>query len=230
MVFLIVSITAASLVGGALWGASGLLPKWLDGFLLALAGGALIQALMADLIEPSLTKLRLFELVVVVGAGAAFFTAADYLVDEVLGPTAGFGLVLAITLDGVPENLALGTVLQGGALEAAAFTGAIVLSNLPEASGGARQMRHNGWTRRRILWLWSAVAVLLGLSAIVGAVALRGLERETMAIVQCVAAGAIAASLATEVFPTAFREDSYLSGVAVATGLLVSVALGTLGS
>lgn len=230
MLILIVSVTAAALLGGAMLGASGRLPGWLDGFLLAVAGGALIQALMADLIEPSLEKIRLIELLFTVGAGAALFTLADYLLDEVMGPTAGIGLVLAITLDGVPENLALGTVLHGGAGAAAAFTGAIALSNLPEAAGGARQMHDRGWSRRRILWLWTAVAVLLALAAILGAVALQGLEDEAMAIVQCFAAGAIAASLATEVFPMAFREDSYLSGIAVAAGLLISVALGTLAS
>ena len=42
------------------------------------------------------------------------------------------------------------------------------------------------------------------------------------------AAGAVVASLATEVFPKAFKEDHYFAGIATTLGLLLALALSNL--
>ena len=73
--------------------------------------------------------------------GAITFTILDYLVKVKWGSKSGGGLLAAITLDGIPENLALGVALIGaGPLSVAALSGSILLSNLPEAAGGAKEM------------------------------------------------------------------------------------------
>ncbi|MGB7819133.1 MAG: hypothetical protein WBL35_10435 [Ornithinibacter sp.] len=46
-----------------------------------------------------------------------------------------------------------------------------------------------------------------------------------LVLIRCFAGGAVVASLATELFPKAFKEDSYTSGIATALGLVLAVAL-----
>tara|TARA_R100001244_G_scaffold86820_3_gene66322 strand:+ start:12883 stop:13281 length:399 start_codon:yes stop_codon:yes gene_type:complete len=129
----------------------------------------------------------------------------------------------------VPENLALGVALIGVApIEVAALAGSILLSNLPEAAGGAKQMIDDGRSRTRVLGLWAMTALILSVAAIVGNIALEGVSPHVLAATRCFAAGAVVASLATEVFPKAYREDHHMAGIATAIGVILAVLLGTL--
>ena len=164
-----------------------------------------------------------------VALGAITFTGVDYLIDEKWGGESGGGLLAAITLDGIPENLALGVALIGaGPMETAALAGSILLSNLPEAAGGAREMVKNGRSKAKVMVLWALTALLLSAAAIVGNIALDTVNEHWLAIIRCFAAGAVVASLATEVFPKAYREDSHLAGIATALGVILAFGLGSL--
>ncbi|OWU84128.1 zinc transporter [Oceanicola sp. 22II-s10i] len=229
MLFLVVAIVSAALILGAVWGLYGPLPSPVEGFMVALAGGALIVSVTIELIEPASHHLAFPWLAVATLGGAAGFTLADRWLDHSTAESEGTGLLLAITFDGVPENLALGVALIGaGWQEVAALAGAILLSNLPEAAGGAKEMRAGGMSRGRALGLWSATAGLLAAAAVAGNLLLRDAGPQTLAAIRCVAAGAVTASLATEVFPQAFREDHYGTGIAVAIGLLTAFGLSLL--
>jgi ZIP family zinc transporter len=229
MLFAVVLVVSGALVVGAAWGIYGRLPKRVEGFLVALAGGALLLSVTSELIEPSIEKASVFHAMLGVAAGAIVFAACDYLIDEKWGSDNGGGLLAAITLDGIPENLALGVALIGaGGMEVAALAGSILLSNLPEAAGGARAMADGGQSRRKVMALWIGTAILLSLAAIVGNLALAGVGEGTLAVIRCFAAGAVVASLATEVFPKAFREDHHWAGVATALGVILAFSLGSL--
>ena len=108
-------------------------------------------------------------------AGAAAFVIADSLLDRYVsgrsgpeqrevvageGARRGVGLALlaAVTLDGVPENLALGVSLVGGA--SISLLVAIFFSNLPESLVGAMSMRNSGMSARAVIGTWSACAAL----------------------------------------------------------------------
>ena len=230
LIALVVSgIVSGALVVGAAWGAIGPLPDRLQGFLVALAGGSLVLSLVTELIQPSVEESTVWLVAAFLAFGALVFTGVDYLVDEKWGSDSGGGLLAAISLDGLPENLALGVALIGvGPKEVAALAGSILLSNLPEAAGGAKQMVDNGRGRRSVLGLWSATAVILSVAALVGYFALDSAPEEVLAAVRSFAAGAVVASLATEVFPTAYREDQHLAGVATTLGLILALLLGQL--
>ncbi|SMX45223.1 ZIP family metal transporter [Actibacterium lipolyticum] len=226
MIVLVILVVSAALIVGAVWGIFGPLPERVEGFLLAMAGGALIVTLMLDMIKPSISQASLVSAMFFVALGAVVFTAVDYLIDEKWEAGRGGGLLVAITLDGIPENLALGVALIGADFsEVAALAGAIFLANLPEAAGGAKQMCRSGLSRRTVFWLWAATAGILASAALVGEWAFAGVAPETIALTRCFAAGAVVASLATEVFPRAFNENHHLSGVAVAVGLILATLL-----
>lgn len=231
MVLLVVGVVSAALVVGALWGLYGRLTPRIEGFVVALAGGALMVSAVLELIEPSSHVAPAWAAYATVLLGAGVFAGADRVVKR-RGAGGGAGLLAAITLDGVPENLALGVALIGAApLQVAALSGSILLSNLPEAAGGARGMvsGDDGRSRRVVLGLWTGTAAILAACAVVGNVALDGVPDEALALIRCLAGGAVVGSLAIEVFPQAFREDRYASGVAAALGLVLALALGRLG-
>lgn len=225
----VVAVSGALMIGAA-WGIYGRMPAKLEGFLVAVAGGALILSLVSELIEPAIETSSLHVATLGVAAGAAVFTAIDYLIDERWGPDSGGGLLAAITLDGIPENLALGVALIGAKpAEVAALAGAIFLSNLPEAAGSAREMAKTGRSRARILALWALTATILSAAAILGNLLLSGASEHLLAFIRCFAAGAVVASLATEVFPIAYRQDHHLTGIATALGVVLAFVLGEVG-
>lgn len=137
----------------------------------------------------------------------------------------GFALLAGVTLDGVPENLALGVgLLESGSV---ALLAAIFASNLPEAIVGAEKMREAGIGRRRILLIWTAAALLLGCAVLGGYAALDGVDDETLAWPLGFAAGAVLASLADTLMPEAFaeaREDPWIAYF-TALGFLLSFLL-----
>lgn len=230
MTLIVVAVVSGALLAGAAWGLYGQLGTRTEGFLVALAGGALLLSVVSELIEPSIERSSVTVAMLGVLAGAVVFTGIDYLIDEKWGGESGGGLLAAITLDGVPENLALGVALIGAQpLEIAALAGSILLSNLPEAAGSAREMAEGGRSKGRIMLLWAGTALLLSAAAIIGNVTLEGVSEHALAAIRCFAAGAVVASLATEVFPKAYKEDHHLAGVATALGVVLAFGLGSLG-
>ena len=230
MTLIVVLVVSGALIAGAAWGIYGTLKPRMEGFLIALAGGALLLSVVSELIEPSIAKSSVFHAMLGVAAGASVFAICDFLIDEKWGSESGGGLLAAITLDGIPENLALGVALIGaGGLEVAALAGSILLSNLPEAAGGARAMSESGKSSGKVFLIWIATAALLSAAAVIGNVALTGVGEETLAIIRCFAAGAVVASLATEVFPQAYQEDRHWAGIATALGVILALVLSNLG-
>ncbi|MCY3830386.1 MAG: hypothetical protein OXF89_14740 [Rhodospirillaceae bacterium] len=222
----VVAAVSSALLLGALWGLYGRLGDRTEGFVLAMGGGALMLAAVLELIVPAQRATSFEATAAAVLAGAAVFAGIDYLIDERWGDEGGAGLLAAVTLDGVPENLALGVALIGaGFPEVAALAASIFLSNLPEAAGGAKRMREQGWPDGRILALWTGTAVLLGAAAMVGNLLLLDAPADVLAPIRAFAGGAVIASLATEIFPKAFRRDHHMAGVATALGFLGALAL-----
>lgn len=225
-VLVVIAAVSSALVLGALWGLYGRLGDRAEGFVLAAGGGALLLAAVLELIVPAREVTSFAATAAAVMLGAAVFAFVDYLIDERWGDEGGAGLLAAVTLDGVPENLALGVALIGaGFAEVAALAASIFLSNLPEAAGGAKRMRETGWRGGRIMALWTGTALLLGAAAAVGNLVLADAPQEVLAPIRAFAGGAVIASLATEIFPKAYRRDHHLAGIATALGFLAALAL-----
>ncbi len=231
MTIIVILVVSGALILGAVWGIYWKLPKSVEGFLVALAGGALIVSAMLELIEPAIKKSPLLWALLYVFAGAAVFCILDYLVKKKWGDGSGGGLLAAITLDGIPENLALGVALIGAnPLTVASLSGSIFLSNLPEAAGGAKEMSKNKHSKSKILWLWIGTALILSAAALAGNLLLKSVSSEILDYIRCFAGGAVIASLAIEVFPKAFKEDNYWSGIATTIGVILAVYLHSLGN
>ncbi len=230
LTFVVIAVVSSSLVLGAAWGVYGSLPDRDEGLIVAAAGGALMISAVLELVEPASHVAPFWAVAGLVLAGAVGFAALDHLIKDRWGSDSGGGLLAAITLDGIPENLALGVALiSTGPLGAAALSGSILLSNLPEAAGGARDMSGGRHSKAAVLGLWAATAALLTVAALAGNLLLGGASDSALGLIRSFAGGAVIGSLAIEVFPKAFKESGYTTGVAVALGLVVALFLDRLG-
>lgn len=227
---------SSALIIGALIGARFSPPRQVTGVLLAFASGALISALAFELFEdafelggPVRSGLGLL-------AGAAAFVVADSLLDRRIAGHAGpdqrevaaaggigWALLAGVTLDGVPENLALGVSLVEGA--SLTLLVAIFASNLPEALVGAVAMRKEGRSTRVVMGIWTACAVLLALGVVAGRLLAGGLPDEVLAVALGFAGGAVLASLADTLMPEAFAEGRPFNAFATAAGFFLSYVL-----
>ena len=224
---LVFGLTASSaLLLGALAATYANLPKRLLAFLLALAAGSLISALAFELFQEAFDKAGALPAGVGMVAGATVFIVLDVLLDRRVSRGAtGFALLAAVTLDGVPENLALGTTIAAGAASLPLLV-AIFLSNFPEALVGANSMVEDGRSRRFAIATWLGAGLLLAAAVVLGTAVTSSVGESTLAAVLAFAGGAVLASLVDTVMPEAYRDGGPLVAFATVAGFLVSFLLG----
>jgi ZIP family zinc transporter len=219
-------VTAGSLLVGAALGSFRKPPQALRGSMLAFGAGALVVAVAFELFVPAHHELGLAKASAGLVIGTSVFIVADLLLQRYAGREAtGLALVAAVTLDGVPENFALGvSLVEGGSL---ALLAAIVASNFPEAFGGAAALRSAGESAARAFGIWGATAALLVLALFAGRLAADVVSATGLATMSALAAGAVLASLADSVMPEAYSEGGPLVAFATSAGFLVAYALTT---
>ena len=249
-------IASSALVIGALVGGRVEMPKPVLSGMLAFAAGALITALAFELFEDSYEKGGIWRAAAGLAAGAIVFTFISQRLDRLaegrqeqehgsekldvdaaasdeapsaasLSGAAGLALLAAVTLDGVPENLAMGVSLGEGT-GGLALLAAIFVSNLPESLVGSASMRAQGRSQAFILGTWSVCALLLTGAVLLGAGPLAGAGQETISIPLAFAAGAVLASLADTLMPEAYEQGGPTVALSTAAGFLLSFVLATL--
>lgn len=224
------AVASSALLAGGSLGAVWRPPESVLAVALAFASGALITAVSFDLFEESVQSGGLLRSGLGLLAGAATFVVVDTLLDRYLEGSAsvsGFAILAAVTLDGVPENLALGvSLIQGGG--SLTLLAAIFASNFPEALGGAAGMRQSGRSRSFAAVTWALTGVLLAVSVVAGYSGLSGAEAGTLALLQSFAAGAVIASLADTLMPDAYRNGGPWIAFATSAGFFASFVLANL--
>ncbi|SDT31796.1 zinc transporter, ZIP family [Friedmanniella luteola] len=226
------AVAAASLLLGTLLALGRRWSPGLVGGVLAFGAGALISSVSFELAGAGLEVGGPVAVAVGVAAGALAFFFADRAVERIGGRngagTGGLPLALGALLDGIPEQAVLGIGLATGEGISIALLVAVFVSNLPEAIGSASDMRQAGTAKRRILALWSAVAVVCVL-ATVGGHALAGVvSGDLKAGIDGFAAGALLVMLVDQMVPEARDKAGNRAGLATVLGFAVAAALSNL--
>jgi len=231
------AIASSALVLGGLAGASWRAPKTVTGVLLAFASGSLIAALAFELFPEAVEAGGPVRAAAGLLAGAATFVAVNAALDSRVANAAadqrekveqaargvGFALLAAVTLDGVPENVALGvSLVDGGSLT---LLVAIFASNFPEALVGAVAMRDEGRSKGFAVGIWALAAVLLAAAVLIGRVAVAGLSEALLSFLLAFAGGAVLASLADTLMPEAFEHGKPWNSFATSVGFFISFVL-----
>ena len=133
--------------------------------------------------------------------------------------------MLGTVLDGIPESLVIGlTIVEGGAV-GTAYLAAVFISNLPEAISSTAGLVASGWRKSRILWMWIAIALVSGLSSLLGYSLFQDASPNTVAFVLTFAAGGILAMLAETMMPEAFEHGGKLVGIATTLGFAIAFGI-----
>lgn len=193
---------------------------------MAFAAGALISAVAFELFQESY---RASGALVAGGSfalGAGAFVLTDTLIDHWIddGSGLGFALLAGATIDGIPENAALGVTLAGGG--SIALLVAIFVSNFPEGLGGAVEMREAGRSRARVLTIWGTATVALAAAVVIGHALFSSADSSSLALPLGFAGGAVLASVVDAIAPQAYEDGGPLVALASAAGFITSFLVG----
>jgi ZIP family zinc transporter len=232
-------IASSALIIGGVVGSYLTPPKQVTGVLLAFASGALFSALAFELFTDAFEFGGAWRAGIGLLAGGATFVVVNTWLDArvadspkedqrekvrdaaVPSGAVGFALLAAVTLDGVPENLALGVSLAGDA-ESLTLLVAIFFSNLPESLVGAVAMREGGMSPKVAIATWALCGVVLAIAVVLGRAVLSGASHHTLAFCLAFAGGAVLASLADTLMPEAFEHGKPWNSFATGAGFFVS--------
>ena len=210
------------------------------GLIMAFGSGVLISAISFDLVQEAVDKSSGHGWVV--GgffAGCLVFFGGDRLIDRLGGSQrkdpsgnqeggSSLSIVLGSVLDGIPESLVIGlTIFEGGAV-GAAYLAAVFISNLPESISSTAGLATSGWKKSRILWMWTAIALISGLASLAGYGLFQNSSPDTTAFVLAFAGGAILTMLAETMMPEAYEHGGKLVGVVTTLGFAVAFTIHTL--
>ena len=230
-----------ALVLGALVAWFARVPPVVVASVMAFGSGVLISAVAFDLMEEAVQTGGLGPAALGFAGGAVVYLGANALLarrgarhrkrsgdqqpseDEQQG--SGVAIAVGALLDGVPESVVLGVGLLAGGAVSLPVLAAVFISNVPEGLSSAAGMKRNGRSARYVFGVWVGIAVLSGLSALVGYVALGGAPPEVIAVITAVAAGAILTMIADTMIPEAFERTNTWTGPITAAGFLVAVAV-----
>jgi ZIP family zinc transporter len=224
------ALTAGSLVVGALLAFARTWSRRQIGIVLAFGAGALISAVSVELVEEGLAEGGLGWTALGLAAGALTYFALDGAIErrfEGRG-AAGIPLALGAFLDGIPEQLVLGIAIGSGGAIGLGLVVAIFISNVPEATGSASQSLQSGTSRRRVLDLWVAVAVVCTAATVVGYALSSAATEETRAAIDGFAAGALLVMLIDSMIPDARAGAGRVAGLVATLGFAVAAALSSL--
>jgi ZIP family zinc transporter len=226
------AVAASSLVIGAILGVAHRWRPTLIGVVLGFGAGALISSISFELAGEGFAKGGALPLAVGLAAGALTFYAADRGVDRLgtrLGASsAGLPLALGALLDGIPEQTVLGLGLAQSHGLSIALLVAIFVSNLPESIGSSTDMMTAGERPRRIIILWSSVAVVCTLATLGGYAISRITAERFEAAVDGFAAGALLVMLVGSMIPEATEKAHDKAGLAAVLGFAVAAGLSVL--
>jgi ZIP family zinc transporter len=231
-------LAASSLLLGALLGVVRAWPRRAVGLALAFGAGALIAAVSFELALAGVRLGGTTSVAVGLGVGAlTYYLLNRALVRQGRGrsvhPAPGAGaavglssaLALGAVLDGVPEQLVLGTGLVGGPGVDAALLLAVFVSNVPEAIGSAADMRAAGRPATAVWRLWVPVMVICTSATVVGYALADVTTSGWSGGLNGFAAGALLVMLIDSMIPAAAVKAGPTAGLATVLGFAIATSL-----
>jgi zinc transporter, ZIP family len=243
-------VVAASLLAGALLAARVRLPERVAATLTAFGGGVLLAAVALELVPDADAEAGTALTMIGLLAGTLVYVGADAWLsareshrgmrramqgaaagrttkaEEMLRTESARGLSIAagLTIDGVPESLALGLTIAEDELGVALLAG-IVIGNVVESYGAAQPIIAGGHTPGFAIRVLGGIGLVAALATVLGGTALADASPEFIGTAQAVAAGAVLAVVTIAVIPHAFEEVSRRVATASVAGFVLGYLL-----
>ncbi|MBM7702269.1 ZIP family metal transporter [Metabacillus iocasae] len=213
--------------------------KWI-GVIMAFGTGVLIGAASFELLLDSIEEGGLGVTSIGFLGGATVFTLFEYLISKKGGHerkrskesahhSAGFAIFIGTVIDAIPESVIIGvSVLEEGTVSWLLVI-AIFISNFPEGLSSSIGLKKDGYSNKKILFLWLTVFLLSALSSLGGYAFLNEASDALLAMIGAFAAGGVTSMVASAMMPEAYEEGGPIVGFVASLGLLCSLLLTHLG-
>ncbi|MEZ0540264.1 ZIP family metal transporter [Fibrella arboris] len=154
--------------------------------------------------------------------------SGDHQQSEADQPGSGMAIAVGALLDGIPESIVIGLSLLSGKGASLVAVIAVFLSNIPEGLSSAAGMKKAGRSVGYVMGIWSAIALVSGIAALIGYSLFQDYSGVVIAATTAIAAGAILAMLVDTMVPEAFNETHEFAGLLTVIGFMVSFILSKL--
>ena len=216
-------------------------PQRLIAGIMAFGSGVLFSALSFELVDEAYRTGGFRATATGFLSGAIVYTAANYVLSRRGAANrkrsgqkqtsedeqAGSGLALAVgaLLDGIPESIVIGLSLLGGKGVSVVAVVAVFLSNIPEGLSSAAGMKQAGRSAGYVMGVWGGIALVSGVSALLGYTVFQQYSSAVIAFTMTVAAGAILAMIVDTMIPEAFEKTHEFAGLITVIGFLLAFLL-----
>ncbi|MGD6817267.1 ZIP family metal transporter [Metabacillus sp. 113a] len=233
------AFAGSSILIGALLGMMQKIPRRMVGWIMSFGTGVLIGAASFDLLQESLEGGGMNATAAGFLAGALLFTVSESMIAGKGGHQrkrskenpenhSGISIFIGTVIDAVPESVIIGvSILQQGSVSIL-MVAAVFISNFPEGLSSTTGLMKDGYSRRKILFMWMTVVFLATVSSLLGYTMLQDASPVFTAAIGAFAAGGIIAMVASTMMPEAFEEGGPIVGMITSLGVLCSMLLSQL--
>ncbi|KZZ83235.1 ZIP family metal transporter [Bacillus sp. SJS] len=233
------AFAGSSILIGALLGMLKRIPPRMVGWIMSFGTGVLIGAASFDLLEESLDGGGITSTTIGFIAGALLFTVSELIIANKGGHQrkrskenpenhSGVSIFIGTIIDAVPESVIIGvSILQQGSVSVLMVI-AVFISNFPEGLSSTTGLIKDGYSRKKILFMWVIVVVLATVSSLLGYSLLQNASPVFTASIGAFAAGGIIAMVASTMMPEAYEEGGPIVGMITSLGVLCSMILSQL--
>jgi len=231
-------LSGFALILGTIIGTSLKIPQKVLAAIMAFGSGVMICALTFGLMEEAFKHGGFDAVIIGFLVGGLVFILGDFLIHrfggrshkkrkpfKIIRSTNGKAIVLGALLDGIPESVALGVSLLSKNGIGLLMAAAIFLSNFPESISSIGDLKKEGFSKKKIYFIWIIVGVIVMATAILSYLFLEKLNLNTLGIIESFASGAILAMLADSMMPEAYEDGGYLIGILTVLGFLTAFIL-----
>ncbi|CAG9621949.1 ZIP family metal transporter [Sutcliffiella rhizosphaerae] len=229
-------VAGGALLIGALAGLFIPVPRRVTGYIMAFGTGVLIGAASFELLGKIKKEIGFSYVIFGFIIGALIFTCFELLISKKGGKDrklsrqklenhSGMAIFIGSIIDAIPESIIIGVGILKSNTVSWVLVLAIFISNIPEALSSSVGLKKDGFSPKKIIYLWTFVLILTSLSSFFGYVLFSKLNESYMYLVSGLAAGGIIAMVASTMMPEAFEEGGPIVGLLTALGLLCSYIL-----